>query len=234
MNALNKAQFIEHAKLISPREACGLIVNLSGEEKFYPCRNIAENQTDFVLSPEDYVSAEDAGQVLGVVHSHPNSSPKPSQADLVGCETSGLPWFIYSLQTQTWEELTPKGYRAPLLGRPFAHGLLDCFSLVRDWYKETLKIELPDFDRGVEWWNKGQNLYMENFEKAGFRKADGELQVGDIILMQIRAKAVNHSAIYLGRDVILHHLMNRLSCREVYGGYYKKNTRLIVRHEALL
>lgn len=224
---------MEHARLCAPREACGLIINLSGKEKFYPCRNIAENQTDFVLSPEDYLTAEDAGDVLAVVHSHPNSSANPSPADLVGCEISGLPWFIFSLPSGSWKELIPSGYRAPLIGRPFAHGLLDCYSLIRDWYLETLNVWLPDFERREEWWNKGDDLYLENFQKTGFEKIDPKtIRPGDCILMQIRSKTVNHAAIYLGHDVMLHHMINRLSCREIYGGWYQKNTRLVVRYKA--
>ena len=33
------------------------------------------------------------------------------------------------------------------LGRPWVWGVTDCWSLVRDWYKEEKNIELKDWDR---------------------------------------------------------------------------------------
>lgn len=230
MNSETRREAFEHAQKEFPRESCGLVVIASGLELYIPCRNLAERLSDFIMDPEDYARAEDMGDVVGVVHSHPNVSSKPSQADLVACEKSGLPWHIVSVPGGIWETITPAGYRAPYIGRQFAHGILDCYTLVRDWFAGERGITLPDFDRSEEWWNRGQSLYMENFRKAGFEIADDGLLPGDVILMQIRSKVPNHAAVYLGNDVILHHLQGRLSCRDVYGGYWRKNTFLIIRH----
>ena len=221
---------LAHAKIEFPREACGLLVICKGKEIYFPCRNLAENQNDFIMDPEHYAMAEEIGDVVGVVHSHPNASAKPSQADLVSCEASGLPWYILSLPSETWETIEPTGYEAPLVGRQFVHGVLDCYSLIRDWYRKERGIELVDFERREEWWNKGDNLYLDNFRKAGFEPVDvKDIQAGDVILMQIGARVVNHAAVYLGRDMMLHHLMNRLSSREIWGGWFRKNTRLVIR-----
>jgi proteasome lid subunit RPN8/RPN11 len=232
-----KLEIIEHAKSEYPKESCGLVLNISGKEVYYPCRNIAENQIDFILDPADFAAAEDAGQVLAVVHSHCDISPKPSEADLVGCEFSQLPWIIVALiradsgeQIPVWNEFKPSGYKAPLLGRKFSHGVLDCYALLRDWYNENLLIELMEFERAEEWWKKGESLYLENFEKAGFVRVEN-LSIGDVIIMQVASTVPNHAAIYLGNDTIVHHLQNRLSCRDVYGGFWKKNTRMILRYK---
>lgn len=227
-----KDSIVAHAKAEFPREACGLIINDAGHETYLPCRNLAENQRDFILDPTDYAVAEDLGDILAVVHSHPNAPAAPSQADRVGCEATQLPWHIVSIPSESWAMITPTGYRAPLLGREFVHGVLDCYSLIRDWYREERGIDLPDFERREEWWTKGENLYIENFGKAGFVPVDpSEIQCGDVMIMQIMSKVPNHAGIYLGRDVMLHHLMRRLSCRETYNGYWKKNTRLVIRYQ---
>lgn len=222
-----------HAERDYPREACGLIVIHRGKQHYLPCRNIAEKNEHFVLHPEDYAKAEDFGEVVMVVHSHPNIPAIPSQADLVGCESSGLPWLIVNWPTGAIHTFEPKGYKAPLIGRVFSHGVLDCYSLIRDYYTQELNISLPDFERADEWWVKGQNLYLEGFGKAGFERVD-EMQKHDVILMQVGSPVPNHGAIFMGDGTILHHQMNRLSSRDVFGGFYRKATTHILRHKDLI
>lgn len=228
-----KAAFEAHAKADAPREACGLVVIVKGREIYFPCRNEAENQSDFIMSAEDYARAEDMGDIVEILHSHPEGKPDPSQADLVSCERSGLPWSIYSVSMGTWRTISPSGYKAPLIGREFSHGVNDCYSLIIDFYREEYGINLLDFERREEWWNKGDDLYMENFRKAGFEITNDAPKRGDVILMQIQSKVVNHAGIYMGDNIMMHHLIKRLSCREVFGGWYLKNTRAIIRYKGL-
>lgn len=227
-----QADFTGHAEREFPREACGLVVIQKGRQVYKPCRNLAVGTDQFVIDPEDYANADQSGEIVAVVHSHPNMSPEPSQADLVSCEASGLPWFILSHPVGTWSETFPKGYKAPLVGRQWSHGVLDCYSIIRDWYAIERGILLPDFQRHDEWWLKGENLYEENFDKAGFYEiSSDDLRTGDVILMQVGSPVSNHGAIYLGDGLILHHVQNRLSTRDVYGGYWLKNTTKYLRYE---
>lgn len=225
-------QIINHAKGEFPKESCGLLYVQNGVEKYMPCRNKAVKQIDFILDPLDYIRVSSLGSILGVVHSHCNIPAKPSQGDLVACEASGLPWHIISLPNETWHSWEPNGFKAPLYGREYLHGVLDCYSLIQDWYQIKKGITLPDFEREEGWVEKNQDLYMENFEKANFYKIDPKtIREGDIILMQVgKSSIVNHGAIYLEGDIILHHLINRLSSRDVYGGYWRKCTREVVRY----
>lgn len=216
-----------HARSEFPNEACGVIIVFRGRRRYVPCKNVASSPRDgFRICPVDYAAAEDQGEVVGIFHSHPNASANPSQDDIVSCEASMLPWFILGLPSEVWREIKPSGFVAPLVGREFFHGTLDCYGLVRDYYKRELGIELLNFERQDDWWSKGQNLYVDNFSIAGFeqRSFGDHPQVGDVLLMQICADVPNHAAIYIGDDTILHHLYGRLSSREVYGGYYKKHT----------
>lgn len=225
-----KLEALAHALNDSPREACGLAVVAKGRLRYAPCRNLAIGEENFELAPEDYAAAEDLGEIVAVIHSHPNESCNPSQADLVSCEKSGLEWHIVGLPSGQWCSFRPTGYKAPLVGREFSHGVLDCYTLIRDHYSRELAIELPDFPRRDDWWKKGpngeapQNLYVDNFVKAGFVKVDRPPQKHDMLLMQVGADVCNHAAIYLGDEVILHHLYGRLSSRDAYGGYWQKNT----------
>jgi proteasome lid subunit RPN8/RPN11 len=232
LNDSVKQEIIEHSKRELPREACGLVIIFKGKQQYRPCRNIANGSDNFIIDPNDYEKADRDGEIVAVIHSHPNMSAKPSQADLVSCEASGLPWFIVGLPSEQWEYIEPIGYVAPLVGRKWSHGVLDCYAIIKDWYKQERNIELLDFFRSDDWWKRGENLYLDNFSKAGFYKiTQEELKEGDVILMVINSSVPNHGAIYLGDGLILHHVHGRLSTRDVFGGYWLKNTVTYLRYE---
>lgn len=232
-----------HAARDYPREACGLVIVERGRERYVPCRNVATTAAEhFVLPADDYAAAEDRGEVLAIVHTHPDAPAAPSEADRVSCEASGLPWHILSWPQGELRTIEPCGYEAPLVGRPYVHGVLDCWSLIRDWYARERGIVLPDFDRRDAWWNDGaSDLYTQHCDAAGGRviwqagdhvSAASVLEPGDVILMQIRSGngVPNHGAVYTGDTRILHHPYGRLSTRDVYGGYWHECTRRIVRY----
>jgi len=242
MNPKTQADFHAHALAEYPRECCGLVIVRKGRERYVPCRNLAETPDEhFILSPQDYAAADDDGEVVAIAHSHPNVAARPSQADMVGCEASGLPWAIVSVmadgaapQAVDTQVIEPTGYEAPLVGREWAHGVLDCWALCRDWYARERGVQLPDPNRRDGWWDDGHSdLYGDAaMTAAGFTKTAGDdLAAGDLILMQIRSKNLvpNHASIYLGDGLILHHMDGRLSSRDVYGGYWAEVTRSVWR-----
>lgn len=222
----------EHAEREFPRESCGLVVIIKGRQRYFPCRNIADRNEHFVIHPDDLVAAEDAGTLSMVAHSHPNIAAIPSQADLVGIERSGVPWLIINIPTGDYTVTAPTGYQAPLIGRQFSHGVLDCYELIKDYFRQELGISLPSPQRDDEWWLKGQNLYLDNFEAAGFDRVEIPQQ-HDVLLMQVASRVPNHGAIFLGDGCILHHQAGRLSSKDVYGGWHRKITTHILRHRSL-
>jgi len=243
-SAIFKHAQAEYESPAGKRESCGLIVLRRGRQLYRPCKNIAEGGEHFAIDPEDYVQAEDEahGDVLAVVHSHPDAQAIASQGDLVGCERSGLPWVTVSFPVSDLQIIEPSQYEAPLIGRQFVYGVLDCYTLVQDWYKRELGIDVPpppvEAQRPL-WWKRGPNgeapadLYLQGYAAAGFMRIE-ELQPGDVILMQIEADVANHSAIYLGEQLILHHLWGRLSGRDIWGGYWMKHSRCFVRHQSMV
>ncbi|WP_315136911.1 C40 family peptidase [Achromobacter marplatensis] len=245
-----------HAVAEYPRECCGLVVMRDRREVYEPCRNLASGTDHFAMHPEDYARAEDSGRITAIVHSHPDMPSSPSEADRVACEATGLPWFIVAVHRDDVGRVVsgdlagfaPEGYMAPLLGRPFAHGVLDCYSLIRDWYARERGITLMDFHRDDGWWEPGRegDLYMDHYAEAGFRPlAHGEqIAPGDMVVMQIRSDRANHAGVYIGAtglkedptlhpvpDALLHHLYGRDSERVVYGGYWREATRIVLRYE---
>ncbi|SDR19226.1 Proteasome lid subunit RPN8/RPN11, contains Jab1/MPN metalloenzyme (JAMM) motif [Paraburkholderia fungorum] len=246
MNEQIKNAIAEHALAAYPRECVGLVVVVGGAETYVPCINSATTPAEhFVLSGQEYAAAEDHGEIVALVHSHPGAPARPSMADKTMCEQSGIAkWIIVSLGVQTdgsigiddWCEFGPSGYQAPLLGRQFVHGVHDCYSLIRDWYRIERGVTLPDFPRADKWWEDGaSNLYLDNFAKAGFADLgqDAPVEVGDVLLMQIRSKnhVPNHAGIYIGNGQMLHHSYGALSGRTVWGGMWSHSLRTVLRYQ---
>ena len=125
-----KEQALIHAKEEAPRESVGLVHIVKGRERYFRCKNQAEEpELHFCLDPSDYLKCEKQGEIVGVIHSHPISNPKPSEADKVACERSDLPWFIVNPNTEKWGYYEPSGFKLPYVGRQWAHGIVDCYTL---------------------------------------------------------------------------------------------------------
>lgn len=217
------------------RESCGLLIDIGGTPTYFPCKNLATNPREqFRMCPRDRYDAESCGRLMAVIHSHPDADNTPSPADVIACARSGVPWVIVSAPDMNHRTIEPRRRAVEYLGRQFQHGVVDCYTLVQDYYLYELGIELPDIKRDDGWWDTGANLYVANLEAAGFvqvetpRKHDG-------ILMAIGSEVPNHSGIYLGDDVMLHHMARRLSGRTVFGGsYWMDHLYGYYRHRSLM
>lgn len=229
-----------HARSVFPHESCGYI---SGGG-YVACTNKAEKPEEgFLIDNSGYDDDYRAGKVQAIVHSQPNGPIYPSHKDMEQQLATDLPWIIINLNEDSvsspvaWGDTLPI---LPIVGRPFVHGVFDCYTAVRDLFRvgtdELHKqnigwpfppIELPNFARGDDWWRDSEDdLYSANLAKVGFRPiARTEAKPGDCFLIKIGDRngnpkgKLNHAGALIGHEMIVHHLPARLSVRTPAGGW---------------
>ena len=200
-----------HAINAYPEESCGFVV----DGVYLQRQNTAEEpEKGFRLAPQTWAAAAKHGEIQAVVHSHPHGPDCPSEHDMRLQIDTAVPWGIVATDGEGCREPFWFGDQVPipeLVGRGFRHGVTDCYSLIRDWYRLERDVTLPVYPREWEWWREGEDLYQRFFGDAGFvRIHEAEVQAGDVFLAQIRSPVPNHGGIYVGRGLGLHHLAARL------------------------
>lgn len=64
----------QHLTECSPQEGCGLLVNSGGVPEYWPVINsAADKMNSFRIAPQEFAEAEDAGNIVAVIHSHPGA-----------------------------------------------------------------------------------------------------------------------------------------------------------------
>ncbi|ECF2367657.1 phage tail protein [Salmonella enterica subsp. enterica serovar Mountpleasant] len=220
-------EILAHARQCAPAESCGYVVRTAQGERYFPCENLsAEPTMYFRIAPEAYLKAQADGEVVALVHSHPDGEPYLSSADRTLQLQTALPWWLVT------GDLVSKFRCVPYLtGRPFTHGVYDCYSLIRDAY-HLAGIELPDFHRDEKWWASGADLYMDNLEKNDFYPVSAdEVRPGDVLIFCCGSAVANHAAVYCGNGEILHQVYNQLSRREDYTEKWQRRMHSIWRHK---
>lgn len=257
LKAKTMKDIMSHAEEGYPNEICGVVVVSGKTERYVRCVNLSDDPTqEFDMCPDSYTDAEESGDVVGIVHSHPDGTTRPSSYDIavmsrnlevqliVDPESQPIPWHIVSWPEGDYRQVIPT-VSDNLLDKPFVHGVWDCWSTCESYYKKYHGIEFPTYVRTDRWWEdkESKSFYEEFYEDAGFYVVDTP-EVGDMIVMQVgRSYHPNHAGIYLGditefegrqlfgNTLMLHHMYDKLSDVIVYGGQWSQRTRLILRHK---
>lgn len=236
----------KHALAAFPHESCGVIINGA----YVACTNVADDpENDFEIDTKEYLAVTGGRKPEFVVHSHPNGPRYPSERDMQTQIALGVPFAIIQTNgeiapfVEKWGDSLPI---EPLIGRPFMHGIRDCYSVIRDAYRlgnDALSKQgvtndwtlepyvMPEVPRDDGWWAKGKDLYTENFKPFGFSEVVGDIKPGDIFMKALLSDRLNHGGVYLGNNLILHHLPTKLSRREPFG-LWGRSADLWVRRDA--
>lgn len=210
-------------------ESCGFIFLCKGKLKYIPTKNVSDSpRENFIIDPKVYSKYSLLGDILFIVHTHPDNTV-PSEYDMQACNALGIPYIIYSCSTLEHSITYPKNYKH-LLGRTYEFGVKDCFEAARDWY---LAHNVYISKRGEwedDWWLVGKDYLSDEMQDWPFKKVNN-LKYGDLVTFAVGHEKENHMAIYLDNDVIFHHAVNRLSCRENMYPMWGKCLRNIYRYE---
>ncbi len=232
----------QHAVEAYPNEAVGFLLT---DGTYSPQENICSEPTKgATVDPKKLLKVLKAGTLRAFFHSHPDGPDCPSRQDMLSQAEQEVPWIICSANAEAslppfafGDELTNP---APLIGRPFRHGVTDCYAAIRAWAKQERGVELPDFPRNWEWWLDGESdLYRDYFGTAGFYPIEAhEVRPGDGWLAQIRSPVPNHAGLYIGDGLVFHHVSSalasdpaRLSKREPLGRWQPYITQWVRRDD---
>ena len=117
------------------------------------------------------------------------------------------------------------------IGKEFDYGRQDCYTLLINYYRDELGVKVPKIENLEGWWDRGENLYVDSMQEAGYISVPfSDLQENDILLIKLFTSVPSHAAIYVGDNHILHHAVGRLSTLEPLKGMWIKNIHTIARY----
>ena len=210
-------EIAEHFSDCYPREGCGVLVVRKGKLNWVPCTNKAKDEEDFIFDSTEYIKIHKTGDIVGIVHSHPDAPSTPSELDIANCNALGIKYYIFSYPIMDLTVLEPETKTTELYGREYEFGTADCFEAMRDCYAKKFDIHLPNrvpFED--DWWLKGLDYFSEQYVSSwGFQRVElSEAKAGSLLVFAVGSEINNHCGVYLGNNVFYHHAHNRLSCRE--------------------
>lgn len=219
-----RAAILQHAEAAAPNECCGFVLNVGRKQVYYPCKNQSDVPSEsFVIMAEEWLAADEQGEIAAVVHSHPDGSRYLSSDDRDFQITTGLPWVLAAGGEIYLYCPVPR-----LRGRMFEYGVADCSVLLLDAY-HLAGIDLPDHPRTEIDADAAAGYLLAHAAAAGFVQVFDDLKPGDVLLTSHRGQ-VSHVALYIGSGEILHHAYDQLSRREPYGEYWRNQTHSVWRH----
>lgn len=215
-------------------EICGLLYVQDKNLKIYPCKNVAlDKALEFEIDPQEYIACTLLGRPCAIYHSHPAGSLAAfSVHDLETAKEWDLPFHLYCVDEDRFLEYIPPEHKINLEGIPFCWGWHDCYSLVRDFFRQSHGIYMNDYDRDETFESTDTNVIMENFEKENFHQLAGVglIQKNDVLVFHSHRAYPQHFGIFLGSSKMLHHPLGNLSRIESITPNWQKRLQLIFRY----
>lgn len=219
-----------------PFEGVGLIVN----DSFVPVDNIADDPVHFFKVSNDDI-AKHIDNMQAVIHSHTITQyangydPRcPSHEDMISQEAIDLPYGIVHCDGNDISEILWFGDDTipELIGRDYAAGVTDCFTLARDYYRLNYNIDFGTHPRPTNWEEWNPHYIAQHYTDLGFYDiSEEDILPGDIILFSIGSRHPNHIGIVISENEFIHHLYNRQSNKDTIHRWNRQITKYIRHHE---
>lgn len=205
-----------------PEESCGLIID---NTKTFRCNNSHEGnkKEHFKIDNREYLAASKTGKITGIYHSHTSFKKEFSILDKTISEEFKLKLVLYHCPDDSFLYYEPNGFNNPYVGKKFKWGKSDCFSLIKNYYRGELGIDLDEEvkDRDKDFFRNNLDIFNK-YKYVDIAKRNGltvygnkeKLLKNDIILFRNKTSGTFHFAIYIDDNSILHlpdHGVSRIS-----------------------
>ncbi len=243
LNDTIKSGIKTHSLEFPNSEVCGFVIFSSNSLQVFRCRNLCKNEHRFSIDPFDFVKASELGEIRAVYHSQV-SNPDFSSFDIINSNGHNLTYILYCLEKDSFKIYYPNSAENKYTGRKFEIGKNDCFSIIKDYYKNEQNIEIFDYERDKDWQKTNPGIFLEKYEKEGFIKLingpidDDKLKImrkGDLLLFKSeKSEFPGHLGIYLGNDTVLHHTRKKDSCIDIFETGLRDRVSIVLRHKKII
>ena len=223
----------DHAKECGPLECCGLILSSAeGSLEVYRCKNNQTKKGRFSINPKDYLKASEQGDIVAAYHSHLEGLSF-SEFDMYNSNIHNIKYILFSMKENSFVTYDPNSELNEYVGREFEIGATDCFTLLKDFYKNELNISIRNYFRDEDWKKNLPDLFDKYFEKENFKEVKNLKKHDTLLFKTSKDDFSSHCAVYLGNQLMLHQPRNMISRIDEYDERYKRITNKIIRHKSL-
>lgn len=239
LNSFNE-EIISYSKDNKVEEICGFVL-LCPDNSVEITKEVNVNpdpSKSFSISPQKFINYSINRKILGIYHSHPFSDESPSAQDILCSEESGIPYLIYSLQTNKFFLYYPGSYDpAELIGRPYVKGFYECTCLFKDYFLTNLNLNITKWNKN--YWltdsdDEANDLLINILNKNTKNIEIKEIKEHDILVFQIKNNGRKHVGIYLGNDYFIHQCGNTISRKQLLDNRWQSKIKRAYRHPSLV
>lgn len=220
-----KQKIKAHALSEPDNECCGIIVS---PLVVIPCKNIApDKEVHFIISNIEVEKARKKGELLAVYHSHITKKEADgfSSEDEIIAEYFNVRYILYSISEDKFYEYTPSGKPIDYLNRPYVYKVLDEVTLIKDYYKKELNIEIT---------NLKNRANPELFLKENGFVETGEFKKYEIVLIHQQNDPLKPKLLlHLGNNKLIIHPEYERSKVIDYNYGLQKWTKKVYKHSKM-